>query len=178
MASDAPDPSPFPAFLRSPSPITAHIAPLVVFMLLSGLVSVVGVKNPALPWWRSMPEQWVYPLQTVMVAALLLTWRQKYRLAPWRDLGLAALLGVIGIVAWILPGQIWIYLTAHGAKVADSWKWLGVAPRLEGFDPSFVVQLPFWYVVVLKWCHSVVIAQPIGTTLSARLSYEVCQTRS
>ena len=149
MASDTPAPSPFPALLRRPSPLMAHIAPLGLFMLLSGLVSVVGVKNPALPWWRSMPEQWVYPLQTVIVGVLLLLWRKQYRLMPWRNLGLASVLGAIGIVAWILPGQLWIYLTDHGVKVADYWKWLGVAPRLEGFDPSFVDHQPLAYGVVL-----------------------------
>lgn len=120
-------------------------------MLLSGLVSVVGIKNPGLPWWRSMPEQWVYPLQTIVVAALLLLWRKQYRLAPWRDLGLAVLLGALGIVAWILPGELWTYLTSRGDKVAESWKWLGVAPRLEGFDPSFVNQQPVWLAVVLAF---------------------------
>src|SRR6187200_2451956 len=67
----------------------AHIAPLAVFLLLTSLVPLVAVKNSALPWWRSAPEHWIYPVQTVVCGALLLFFRGQYTFRPFRGYLLA-----------------------------------------------------------------------------------------
>ncbi len=114
----------------SPSPAVAHTAPLVVFMLITELASLVRVENSALPWYQSAPEHWVYPLQCVIVGALLLCFRHHYTLRPWRGLGLAVLLAVLGIAVWVLPASLY-----HPGQPAW-WEWLGAAARDKGFEPN------------------------------------------
>ena len=101
-------------------------------MLAQGLT----VKNPLLPWWRNAPEHWIYPLQTLVCGGLLLAWHRHYRLAPWRGIGLAALLGAVSIALWILPGWLGEQWRAAGALPQSWWEYAGLNPRLEGFDPT------------------------------------------
>lgn len=112
------------------SPAVAHVAPLVLFMLLSSAVDVFRIENSALPWYQRAPEHWVYPVQCVLVGAVLLFFRRHYTLAPWRGLLLAAALATVGIAAWVLPA--WLF-----REGLPAWtEWLGVVKRVEGFDPG------------------------------------------
>ena len=129
-------------------PVTAglaHTAPLAVFIAISALVPVVAVENPMLPWWRHAPEQWVFPLQTLVAGCLLLLFRRHYTFTPVRGLVLATLLGVAGIVWWCLPAFVWQNLHASGIAMPEWGGWLGLAERTEGFDPSFFREHTFWY---------------------------------
>ena len=114
----------------SQSPAVAYTAPLVVFMLITELANLVRVENSALPWYQSAPEHWVYPLQCVIVGALLLFFRPHYTLKPWRGLGLAAALAVAGSAVWVLPASLY-----HQGQ-PGWWEWLGIAARDKGFDPN------------------------------------------
>lgn len=112
----------------------AHIVPLVVFMGLMMLSSLPGLewKHPSAPWWRQQPQQWIYPLQTVVCLALLAFWWRQY---TFRPLGARAWLwggagGVVGIALWILPG--WWH-----ARTGQTIEWLGVVDRSgPGFNPD------------------------------------------
>ncbi len=120
------------------NPTLAHVLPLAVF---TGMLSVPGwfkIENSELPWHVQMPELWVYPLQTLVCAALLLFFRQHYTLAPWRGLGLASLLAALGIGFWIAPEMLRRVLIERGHEAKDWWDWLGLADRTEGFDPMLV----------------------------------------
>ncbi len=124
----------------------AHVAPLVVFMLLTSLVPFIAVKNSALSWWRSAPEHWIYPLQTVACIGMLAFFWKNYTLRPARGFLLATLLGVAGIVIWILPG--WLYQHFEGGN-SPPLSWLGYSPRTGGFDPTIFEKSPYWHVAVL-----------------------------
>jgi CAAX prenyl protease-like protein len=128
-----------------PSPATAHIAPLALFMAFTGLVSLVAVKNPSLPWWQYAPEHWIYPLQTLVCGGLLLTWRSYYQLKPWRGIGLAMVLGFLGIACWIGPALLGGKMLAAGFEEKGWWEFLGLAPRKEGFDPNLLAGHPALY---------------------------------
>ena len=119
-----------PAPLRHQSSAAAHIAPLVLFMLITASTDLFRIENSALPWYQRAPEHWVYPVQCLIVGAMLLYFRRHYTLTPWKGLGLAALLGVVGIAAWVLPSVLY-----HEGQ-SDWLEWLGVAKRTEGFDPD------------------------------------------
>ncbi len=82
---------------------------------------MVRSASPAAPWWLHSPEFWVYPLQTVACAALLLFYRREY---PLDITPLAALLGlVVGALVFVL----WVSPQAF----------FHFAPRVgEGFDPT------------------------------------------
>ncbi len=141
------------------SPALAHILPLAVFMAFLMVPGFIVIDNPLLPWWRHAPEQWVYPLQTVIVGAMLFALRSHYVFKPMRGFGLAVLLGVIGIVLWFAPSLLYTKLIATGAVKQDWWKWLGLAERLKGFDPSFFQHQTFWYVsaLIMRFVRMVIV---------------------
>jgi uncharacterized protein len=125
------------------SPAAAHVLPLVVFTAFLVIPDWFQVKNPELPWYQHAPEHWVYPLQTLVCAAVLFCFRQHYQLAPWRSLWLAALFAVIGIALWITPA--WVYTKlAPGDSAPEWWSWLGLVERKEGFDPTVLAAWPAW----------------------------------
>jgi len=131
------------------SPTAAHVLPLVLFTLLSALPGLFRVENSELPWHVRAPEQWVYPLQTLLCAAVLLLFRKHYTFKPWRGLALAFALGLVGIAAWIAPSLLREYFVQKGAEPASWWKWLGLAERVDGFDPMIAKDSPLWFSVVV-----------------------------
>lgn len=140
-----------PSWLQSAA--AAHAAPLVVFMLVTELAGLVRVENSALPWYRSAPEHWVYPLQCVIVGTLLFLFRRHYKLTPWRGLGLAALLAAVGIAVWVLPASLYV------PDQPGWWHWLGIGPRDKGFDPHvFTPHSAAWFTtIILRFIRMVVI---------------------
>jgi len=136
------------------SPAVPYAAPLVIFMLLTGVTSEIKVENSALPWFQSAPEHWVYPLQCVIVGAVLLFFRKHYQLAPWRGLGLAAMLAVVGIAVWVLPASLY-----HDGQPVPWRGFLGVVPRTDGFDPNVFPShsAAWWTTVALRFFRMVVI---------------------
>jgi len=125
------------------SATAAHVAPLFVFMALLAVPDWFRIENSELPWFQRAPEHWVYPLQTVICGALLWWFRRHYELRPWRGLGLAVVLAVIGITAWILPA--WLYSKLGAGEDAPAWwSWFGLVERKEGFDPTVLAEWPAW----------------------------------
>jgi CAAX prenyl protease-like protein len=118
------------------------------------LASALVIKNPELPWWRSAPEHWIYPIQTLVCGALLLWFRKDYAFKPVRGLGLATLLGVVGIAIWFLPAWLWSQWRA-----SRTIAWLGFTPRLEGYDPTIFQSSPVAYStdLVMRFLRLVVV---------------------
>ena len=138
------------------SPAVAHTAPLVIFMLMSAAVGLFQIENSALPWYQRAPEHWVYPVQCLVVGAVLLYFREHYQLSPWRGLGLAALLAVVGIAVWVLPASL------YHAGQPGWWEWLGIAERADGFNPSiFPTSSAAWWSSVLLRFFRMVIVVPL-----------------
>jgi uncharacterized protein len=137
----------------------AHILPLAGFLLFTSLPGFFLVENTALPWWRHAPEQWVYPLQTLVIGGMLFYFRKHYTFKPFRGLGLATLLGIVGIVLWLVPAWTYQKLISAGYSEQGWWEWLGLAERTDGFDPSFFSEHTFWYVsaLVMRFIRMVVI---------------------
>src|SRR5215207_10132046 len=102
---------------RNVSPAVAHVAPLAVFLCFTALVPLIKVENTMLPWWRHAPEQWIYPIQTLVVGALLWVWRRQYTFRPVRGLAWATLFGVIGFLWWCFPAWIGHRLEASGTTI-------------------------------------------------------------
>ncbi len=128
----------------------AHVAPLAVFLLLTPVVSLFAIKNSALPWWRSSPEHWIYPLQTVACGGLVAFFWRNYIFRPARGILLATLLGIAGIGIWILPGWLYVHFDGRISPQPTWAAWFGYAPRVEGFDPTiFNNSSPFWIAAVL-----------------------------
>lgn len=128
------------------SPMAAFVVPLLVFMLVGMVAGWVRIENSALPWYERAPEHWVYPLQTLICGGLLWWLRGHYRLEPWtwRGVGLAIMLGLVGIAIWVLPAWIYENRLSDHESVADWWEWLGLVERREGYEPSVLAPWPFW----------------------------------
>lgn len=127
------------------SPTAAHVLPLVLFTLLNTLPGWFRIENSELPWHVRAPEHWVYPLQTVLCAGVLVLFRRHYTLVPWRGLGLACVLGIAGIAFWIAPALLRESLVQKGHTPAAWWQWLGLAERTEGFDPNIASGSALWF---------------------------------
>jgi CAAX prenyl protease-like protein len=131
------------------SSTAAHVLPLVLFTLLNAVPGFFRIENSELPWHVRAPEHWVYPLQTVICAAVLVLFRRHYTLSPWRGLGLAFVLGVVGIAFWVAPALLREALIQGGHEPAQWWDWLGLAERTEGFDPMIAQDSPLWFSTVV-----------------------------
>ncbi len=140
--------SPSPSWLASPT--AAHVAPLMVFMVLTQVASELRIENSALPWFQRAPEHWVYPMQCVIVGALLWAFRRHYTLAPWRGLGMAVGFACVGIAIWIAPSMI------QQVKEPSWWQeCLGLVKRDEGFDPNVFASgsVAWWSTVVMRFAR-------------------------
>jgi CAAX prenyl protease-like protein len=131
------------------SSTAAHVLPLVLFTLLNAVPGFFRIENSELPWHVRAPEHWVYPLQTVICAVVLVLFRRHYTLSPWRGLGLAFVLGVVGIAFWVAPALLREALIQGGHEPAQWWDWLGLAERTEGFDPMIAQDSPLWFSTVV-----------------------------
>lgn len=143
--------------LRS-SPGAAWAGPLVVFSLFMALLSAVKTDTAGAPWYRAHPEQWVYPVQTLVVLAAVAFWWRNYTFRPLtaRHVAWAVAAGTGGIVLWILPS--WLY----DRHLVPQWEWLkgmGFTSRSgPGFDPTMWADSPraWWSVVSLRFLRMTV----------------------
>jgi len=153
----------------------AHVVPFVVFMAFVQITLWMTLDNQYAHWWKRAPEQVMFPLQTLVVGGLLIYFWREYKFTPIRGIGLALVLGTLGIVCWLLPEYLY-----HRLGVADwgpgprisiplvidtkedgNWQLLGLAERLEGFDPTFIREagheLLYWGAVFFRFLRMVVI---------------------
>lgn len=144
----------------------AHVLPLAIFMLLLMPYQLTGWpewNHPDAPWWRHFPEQWMYPLQSLIAIGLLLFFRKNYEL-KWhlKPVLLGAAMGAIGIGLWILPTQLHTWLGLEGDQ-EGILKWLGVMPRTDGFNPQDLSdkfggsQSVYWASLVMRFFRAVVV---------------------
>ena len=101
--------------------LRAYAGPFALFILLQTVPGLCKSTSPTAPWFLRSPEFWVYPLQTLACALLMLRYRREY---PRAVSPLAALLGLAvgaGVFAlWISPQAFFHF-----------------APRTaDGFDPT------------------------------------------
>lgn len=123
------------------SPLAAYVAPFAVFMVGLMLVSVAKDSNADSIWLRS-PEYWIYPLQTLVCAAVLIFYWRQYDFGNRRGTMLALAAGCVVLAAWISPQTIF-----------------GAGARLNGFDPSAFGERSslYWMTVIARFARLVVI---------------------
>lgn len=140
----------------------AHVVPLALFMGLQ-LVSQLyahffGWDHPQAAWWQRYPEQWAYPLQVLVCFPLLLRWWRVYEFR-WdaRAVVWGIVFGAVGIGFWLLPTTLYDHLGMSGDP--EGWqKWLGLAPRSDGFNPGvFENPVGYWVSLVLRFFRAAVV---------------------
>lgn len=134
-----------PANQRAPNnrKILAHALPMIVFILLIGLCS--ALKQPTGSLWQTAPEFWVYPLQTLLCAALLIFFRREYHFHQLRRPLFVLVLALFVFLLWIAPQQF-----------------LHFADRRIGFDPDKLAAEPtlYWTTLAVR-CLRLVIVVPL-----------------
>jgi CAAX prenyl protease-like protein len=136
------------------SPGAAWAGPLLIFLGFLLLLQAVKSESAA-EWYFRHPEQWVYPVQTLVTLAAIGFWWKNYTLRPLTvPAGLLAVAaGVAGIGIWILPS--WLYDRGVVGEIA----WLGFTSRSgDGFDPTLWQDQPavYWGAVVMRFLRMVV----------------------
>jgi len=143
----------------------AHVVPFAAFLILNLLMQIAnesGLKweHEEAIWWMRWPEQWMYPLQTLIVGGLIVFFWKHYELKSGKGLLLGAVMGVVGIGIWLAPTTFY----DHGGYDEGSVGWLkhlGVMPRTDGFDPSVLRELfggaGVWSSTILRFLRAVVV---------------------
>lgn len=114
-------------------PVLAYTLPFAVFML--GLAAVGMVESFAdddSAFWLKEPKYWIYPLQTLLCAGVLIWYWKDYDFQWTRGLGTAVLWGVILFFLWVSPQMF-----------------LGAPPRGDGFNPDVFAEDPALYYLTL-----------------------------
>lgn len=132
------------------SPAAAWAGPLIIFMGFLMLMSAVRSDQTEV-WYRARPEQWIYPLQTIVTLSAVAFWWKHYTFRPLKAVhaAWAAVAGLIGIVLWILPS--WLF----DRGFVPGNEWLGFVSRSgddASFDPSIWEGNPsvYWSVVAMR----------------------------
>jgi CAAX prenyl protease-like protein len=117
-------------------------------------------EHPSAPWWRHWPEQWTYPLQTLITLVILMKLWRYYDFrwsAKWSVIGV--IFGAVGIGFWLLPTTLYDRMGLTG-ETTGWMKWLGIAARTKGFNPAeaFGAGTPaFWTALGLRFLRAVVV---------------------
>ena len=83
--------------------LLAYILPMLVFIIMLGVGS--ALKRPDVAWWRAAPEFWIYPLQTLLCAVILVCFRRQYEFHRLRQPIFTTLVALLVFVLWIAPQQ-------------------------------------------------------------------------
>lgn len=140
----------------------AHVVPFAAFLVLNLLMGTPGIEwaHPHAPWWREWPEQWMYPLQTIIVAAILVFFWKNYTFRPFKGVLLGAAMGVVGIGIWILPTALYDYL-GYNSESVGILEHFGFASRRYGFNPSDLVPefgvAGYWVSTLMRFLRAVVV---------------------
>jgi CAAX prenyl protease-like protein len=120
--------------------LIAYAAPMLLFVLL--LVVGSGLKSPGVAFWLAAPEFWIYPLQTLLCAALLIYFRREYELQRLRRPIFALGVGLLVFFLWIAPQQF-----------------LGFPPREVGFNPDTFAGSPgfYWSTLLVRFVRLAVV---------------------
>jgi len=120
--------------------IIVFVAPMAVFIALLALKSGAGSVGGV--FWLEHAEYWVFPLQTVVCAALVWWFWPGYELRRPHRVGLGLAVGVVVFVLWISPQTA-----------------LGFAPRISGFNPDMFNGEPtlYWLTVTFRFLRLVVV---------------------
>jgi CAAX prenyl protease-like protein len=121
--------------------LAAYTIPFLVFAALLLLNSALRkIDNQP---WLTLPEYWVYPLQTLLCGALVLWFWREYDINKPRQIGFTLLTALVVFVIWISPQAL-----------------LGFRPRTVGFNPLLLFndRSPlYWLELIFRFARLVLV---------------------
>ncbi|CAN5148153.1 CAAX prenyl protease-related protein [soil metagenome] len=125
---------------RPGSKLAAYTVPMAAF--LGFLAVVVLLKGRGDAFWLQAPEYWIYPLQTLVCAALLWWFWRRYEFHRFTGVVLTLAVAVLVFVLWISPQAFF-----------------GFEARTEGFNPDTFATQPglYWSTVLMRFFRLVII---------------------
>lgn len=120
--------------------LLAHILPMLFFVLLLGMGNTL--KTPGAALWRAAPEFWIYPLQTLLGAGLLIYFRREYEFHRLRRPVFATAIALLVFILWIAPQQFFRF-----------------PARVVGFNPDIFAAEPalYWTTLAARFLRLVVV---------------------
>ena len=120
--------------------LVAYVGPMLVFVVLLSVPPFLGHLGSQ--FWLRSAEYWIYPLQTILCAVLLVRFWREYDFHQVAKIWLIGVLGVLVFLLWISPQQFF-----------------GFSARRDGFDPNvFAGQgLLYWPTITLRLVRLVVV---------------------
>jgi len=120
--------------------LLAYTLPMILFIGALGLVSVL--KKLGDSFWLQSPEYWLYPVQTLACAGVLLWFWKEYDFQRIRQVLLTLGVAVLVFVLWIAPQAF-----------------IGFPARTDGFNPDLFATQPgaYWATVFFRFLRLVVV---------------------
>jgi uncharacterized protein len=120
--------------------LLAYALPMLLFILLLGVSN--ALKGPGDGLWLAAPEFWIYPLQTLLCAAVLVYFRRQYEFRRLRRPIFTILVALLVFVLWIAPQQFF-----------------GLPPRVVGFNPDTFSGEPclFWSTLLFRFIRLAIV---------------------
>jgi len=136
----------------------AYVVPFVAFMAFIAaaqvLGDVLGVES----------KYWLYPLQTVVCAGLLVFYWKSYDWGDWGRVtfGLPIVAGLVVFGLWVAPQELLRWVPSFGGLLEGSKALAYFEPRVEGFDPRGASDEQ-WVVVltIIARCMRLMIVVPL-----------------
>jgi hypothetical protein len=123
--------------------LLAYTLPFFVFLgflavdgLIASLFETSGIRMLA------VPKYWLFPLQTMVCAGLLIFFWKEYAFGPLRPWLWGVASGLLVLAIWVSPQELF-----------------GVAPRTKGFDPEIFQDNAtlYWLTVAARFARLVIV---------------------
>jgi len=120
--------------------LLAHVLPMVLFLALLGLCQFLTARGQI--FFRRHAEFWIYPAQTILCGALLLSFRHCYQFHRLKKVAFTLFVAVAVFGIWIAPQYF-----------------LNFAPRTVGFDPTLLESnsATYWSTILFRFLRLVVV---------------------
>ncbi len=139
--------------LPSRQALWRYTAPFGLFILLQAVPGILqsaatGQTRATVSFWLTTPEFWVYPLQTLLCAAVLLRFRSAY--SRWLNASgaiVGLLVGIVVFAEWISPQ--WLFQAAPRSAGGFNPHLLPPGAGADGLVYASVVGLRFARLVLV-----------------------------
>jgi hypothetical protein len=120
--------------------LLAYTLPMLSFVLLLGVSG--ALKRPDASRWLAAPEFWIYPLQTLLCAGVLIYFRREYEFHRLQRPLFVIAIALFVFVLWIAPQQFF-----------------GLPARLVGFNPDTFAAKPalYWLTLIVRFLRLVIV---------------------